>query len=113
MAPYLARAAYAARGTFPRFARSGAALEREFPDEPVWYLQALGVHPNAQRQGVGAALLAAGLEVVDANRPACHLHTSDHTNVVYYRRWGFELTQLGFHAGPGGPTYYGMTRAAR
>jgi ribosomal protein S18 acetylase RimI-like enzyme len=112
MAPALARAAIAARAAFGRFARSGAALERAFPDEPSWYLQALGVHPNAQRQGIGAALLTAGLELVDADHVACHLHTSDPANVEYYRRWGFSLTQPAFAAGAGGPTYYGMTRPA-
>ena len=112
MTPALVRAAAAAPSAFPRFARSGAALERAIPTEPVWYLQALGVHPGAQRRGVGAALLAEGLARVDADKLACHLHTSDPANLEYYRRWGFRLTQPAFTAGPGGPTYYGMTRPA-
>jgi ribosomal protein S18 acetylase RimI-like enzyme len=110
MTPALLRAAIAAPRAFPRFARSGAALERAFPDEPVWYLETLGIHPNSQRRGVGAALLAAGLSVVDADHVACHLHTSDEANIEYYKRWSFQLTQPGFSAGPNGPTYYGMTR---
>jgi ribosomal protein S18 acetylase RimI-like enzyme len=110
MTPALLRAALAAPRAFPRFARSGAALERTFPDEPVWYLETLGIHPNAQRRGVGSALLADGLAIVDADHVACHLHTSDEANLAYYRRWGFELTFPAFPAGPGGPTYYGMTR---
>lgn len=112
MTPALLRAAIAAPRAFRQFARSGAALEQAFPDELVWYLQALGVHPDAQRRGVGAALLSAGLAVVDADHTACHLHTSDPLNVEYYRRWGFQLTQPAFPAGAGGPTYYGMTRPA-
>ena len=84
--------AIAAPRAFRQFARSGAALEQVFPDELVWYLQALGVHPDAQRRGVGAALLSAGLAVVDADHAACHLHTSDPLNVEHYRRWGFQLT---------------------
>jgi GNAT superfamily N-acetyltransferase len=87
MARPLARAAIAAGSAFGRFARSGTALERAFPIEPVWYRQASGVHPSAQRRGVGAALLAAGLAVVDADNVACYLHTSDPANVGYYRRW--------------------------
>jgi ribosomal protein S18 acetylase RimI-like enzyme len=110
MAPALLRSATAAPRAFRRLARSGAALEREFPNEPVWYLEALGVDPGVQRRGVGAALLTAKLVLVDTDRVACYLHTSDHANVEYYRRHGFELTQPGFPAGPGGPTYYGMTR---
>jgi hypothetical protein len=46
MTPALLRVVLAAPRTFPLFARSGAAYERAFPEEPVWYLQALGVHPN-------------------------------------------------------------------
>ena len=64
-------------GAFPRFARSGAALKRALPDAPVWYLQALGVHLDAQRRAIGAALLAADLAMVDSDQLACHLHTSD------------------------------------
>ena len=99
-------------GAFVRFARSAPALERAFPAQPVWYLQALGVHPDAQRRGTGAALLAAGLALVDADHAVCHLHTSDPANLNYYRRYGFELVGPGFPAGVGGPTYYGMTRPA-
>jgi ribosomal protein S18 acetylase RimI-like enzyme len=113
MTPALLRAAIAAPRAFPRFARSGAALERAFPDEPVWYLETLGIHPDAQRRGIGAALLVAGLAVVDSNHVACHLHTSDEANIGYYKRWGFDLTQPGFSAYPDGPTYYGMTRPHR
>jgi GNAT superfamily N-acetyltransferase len=113
MAPALAQAVIAAGSTFPRFARTGAALEQAFPTQPSWYLQALGVHPSAQRAGVGGALLAAGLALVDADTMACHLHTSDPANVEYYQRWGFQLTQPAFPAGTDGPTYYGMTRPAR
>jgi hypothetical protein len=40
MTPALLRVVLAAPRTFPLFARSGAALERAFPEEPVWYLQA-------------------------------------------------------------------------
>jgi GNAT superfamily N-acetyltransferase len=112
MTPALVQAAIAAGSTFARFARSGVALERAFPTQPLWYLQALGVHPSAQRSGIGAALLAAGLALVDADTMACHLHTSDPANVEYYQRWGFQLTQPAVPAGPDGPTYYGMTRPA-
>jgi ribosomal protein S18 acetylase RimI-like enzyme len=110
MTPALLRSAVAAPRAFPRFARAGAALERAFPDEPVWYLQILGVHPSAQRRGAGRALLIAGLALVDADRAPCYLTTSDPLNVEYYRPYGFELIQPGFPGGPGGPTYYGMQR---
>jgi ribosomal protein S18 acetylase RimI-like enzyme len=107
MTPALLRTAVAAPLRYPRFARTGTSLERAFPAEPAWYLQTLGVHPDAQRQGAGRALLAAGLALVDAECARCYLTTSDPANVEYYRRYGFELTQPGFRAGSRGPTYYG------
>ena len=60
-----------------------------------------------------AMILSPRLAVVDADQVACHLHTSNEANVEYYERWGFELTQPGFPAGPNGPIYYGMTRPHR
>ena len=110
MAPALAQVALVAPTRFAAFARSGTTLQRALPAGPVWYLQALGVHPDVQRGGVGTALVDAGLAAVDAAGLACHLHTSDPANVDYYRRWGFELTQPVIRCGEGGPTYYGMTR---
>lgn len=38
-------------------ARFGASIDAVFPSEPVWYLQILGVHPHAQRHGLGLQLL--------------------------------------------------------
>src|SRR5215207_3569792 len=57
MAPALLRAALSARGAFPAFARVGATLEKIHPRDRSWYLQAMGVHPRAQRRGVGRQLL--------------------------------------------------------
>src|SRR5919112_4033539 len=53
MAPVLLQAALSARGAFPAFARVGAILEKVHPRDRSWYLQAMGVHPRAQRRGVG------------------------------------------------------------
>jgi GNAT superfamily N-acetyltransferase len=110
MVPALARAGLAAGVRFVRFARVAPVLEQGLPDGRFWYLQAMGVHPSAQRQGIGSALMAAGLALVDTDNLVCHLHTSDQANLAYYGRWGFELTQPAIHAGADGPTYYGMTR---
>lgn len=107
----LARAAATAPSAFARLARTGAAMERSLPDERFWYLMALGVHPDAQRRGVGAALLTASLAMVDTGMQRCYLHTSDPANVVYYQRWGFEPTEV-IRAGPTAPPYQAMFRPA-
>jgi GNAT superfamily N-acetyltransferase len=71
----------------PRLARLGEQLERARPAEPHWYLSHLGVDPDRQRSGVGAALLGSMLPRCDV--PA-YLECSD-ANVAYYERFGFAV----------------------
>jgi ribosomal protein S18 acetylase RimI-like enzyme len=113
MTPSLLRAAAAAGRAFPAFVRSGAALEKAHIPGPAWYLQALGVHPRAQRRGVGHRLMARVLELADAEQLPCHLHTSDPANVAFYQRFGFEVSQPEIRVTPHGPPYLGMSRPAR
>lgn len=111
MGPALGRAALAARGSMRSFARVGAALEKAHPPGPAWYLQAMGVHPRAQRRGVGSRLMAPALAMADSAGLPCYLQTSDRANVDYYRRHGFEVTQDAIQTFPGGPVYVGMARS--
>jgi ribosomal protein S18 acetylase RimI-like enzyme len=113
MTPALLRVALASPRAFPAFARSGAALERAHPEGPSWYLQALGVHPRAQRRGVGGKLMAPVLDEADAAGAACTLHTSDPANIAYYQRFGFEVTQPDLRVSAEGPAYIGMWRSPR
>ena len=75
-----------------RFEIIGPLLDAHTPDEPHWYLQLLGTHPDWQRGGVGAALMGAMFERADAEGLPCHLETETEVNVAYYRRHGFEVT---------------------
>jgi ribosomal protein S18 acetylase RimI-like enzyme len=113
MTPALLRAALAAGRAFPAFVRSGAALEKAHIPGRAWYLQALGVHPRAQRRGVGQRLMTRALELADAEGLPCHLHTSDPANVDFYRRFGFQVSQPEIRVTPNGPPYLGMSRPAR
>lgn len=113
MAPALVRAALSARGAFPAFARVGAILEKAHPRESSWYLQAMGVHPRAQRRGVGRRLLTPTLALADESALPCHLHTSDPANIAYYERFGFEVSQPAIEVFAHGPHYIGMTRLPR
>ena len=110
MTPALIRMALIVGRAMRRFALLGSALERAHPPEPSWYLQAMGVHPLAQRQGAGARLMAAGIALADEDHLPCYLQTSDPANVSYYERFGFELIQPAIATYPGGPTYLGMKR---
>ncbi|MDN5856071.1 MAG: GNAT family N-acetyltransferase, partial [Actinomycetia bacterium] len=78
--------------------------------EPGWYLQAMGVHPRAQRRGIGRRLLAPVLDAADNAGLRCHLHTSDPANVAYYGQHGFEVSEPAITVFPTGPSYIGMIR---
>jgi ribosomal protein S18 acetylase RimI-like enzyme len=92
----------------------GSSIDAVFPTEPVRYLQALGVGPHSQGQGVGTALLRDGLARADAAHEAVYLETSLERNVMFYGRQGFTVVpgspgQLS----DGGPVMWRMHRPAR
>lgn len=60
---------------------------------PHWYLSALGVDPDRQRQGIGTALLTTILERADADRMPAYLETATAHNVLLYERHGFEVVE--------------------
>lgn len=74
-----------------RFAQIGPMMAANKPPEPHWYLQLLGTHPDWQRQGLGAALMAVTFERADAEGLPCYLETETPANVAYYRGHGFEV----------------------
>lgn len=94
-----------------RLAVVAAADTPPFPDG-VWNLATLGVHPEAQGHGLGAALIGAALAEVDSSRVTADtaLETSDERNVRLYERAGFSLTAT--TSIPDGPTVYTMLRQA-
>jgi ribosomal protein S18 acetylase RimI-like enzyme len=94
-----------------RLAVIASADTPPFPDD-VWNLATLGVHPEAQGHGLGAALIGAALAEVDASRIVADtaLETSDDRNVRLYERAGFTLTAT--TRIQDGPTVYSMLRQA-
>lgn len=60
---------------------------------PHWYLSALGVDPDRQRQGIGSALLDVVLRRADADRTPVYLETATARNVLLYERHGFEVVE--------------------
>lgn len=61
------------------------------PEQPHWYLPAIGVDPRLQGHGHGSALLARGLEVCDRERQPAYLEATSPRGVPLYRRFGFEV----------------------
>lgn len=93
-----------------RFAILGPLMEANTPPEPHWYLQLLATHPDWQRQGLGAALMAAMFERAEAEGLPCYLETETVENVAYYRHHGFDVRSE--WDVPTGPHMWGMYRPA-
>ncbi|MFZ4605651.1 MAG: GNAT family N-acetyltransferase [Caulobacter sp.] len=89
----------------------GDLMDEFHPAEPHWYLSMIGVDPSRQGQGLGSALLKAGLARCDADGLPAYLESSSPKNVPLYERHGFEVIGLikpGDH-----PGLIPMYRAAR
>lgn len=85
-----------------------------FPEQPCWYLSALGVAPGHQGKGVGSCLMRATLEEIDRQGGAAYLETGEERNVRFYERLGFEVRESAIHiAPPPGPTHWTMWREPR
>lgn len=95
----------------PRIVRATAAvreIERHHPVEPHYYLSVVGTDPEQQGGGVGSALLAPVLHVCDETRTAAYLESSKESNLSFYARHGFAVTQR--IELPEGPPLWLMTR---
>ena len=94
----------------PRILRALAALESNHPAEPHYYLPFLGVDPDWQGRGLGAALLRPVLDRCDDERMPAYLEASSPRNRALYERLGFEVTEE-FQVGKGSPPVWRMWRA--
>jgi GNAT superfamily N-acetyltransferase len=76
-------------------------MERWHPEEPHWYLPIVGVEPNAQRRGLGAALMRHAVARCDREGALAYLESSNPRNISLYRRFGFEVMgEIRVGAGP-------------
>jgi GNAT superfamily N-acetyltransferase len=70
-------------------------LDDYHPAQPYWYLAFMGVHPDGQGRGLGAAMLEAVLAQADRDGMPAYLEASCPTNQRLYERHGFEtMTEL-------------------
>ena len=61
--------------------------------EGYWYLSILGVHPDRQRQGLGAQVLAPVLDEADNAGVSSYLTTFTPRNIPFYERQGYRLVE--------------------
>jgi GNAT superfamily N-acetyltransferase len=107
MAPAMARIF----GRFlPRIMRAIATVESNHPSEPHYYLPFVGVVPEWQGRGLGAALMRPILERCDSESLPAYLEASTPRNRALYERHGFVVTEE-FKLGKGGPPLWRMWRA--
>jgi GNAT superfamily N-acetyltransferase len=79
----------------PRIMRSTRAvreIERRHPVLPHFYLSVLGTEPEQQGGGIGSALLGPVLDTCDRDGVAAYLECSKDSNVAFYERHGFTVT---------------------
>jgi len=95
----------------PRAMRALATVEHLHPREPHWYLAVLGTAPRFQGQGVGSSLLEPVLERCDREGLPAYLESSKESNLAFYGRHGFEVTnEIRL---PGGPMVWPMWRTPK
>ena len=66
-------------------------MEQSHPREAHWYLPQIGVEPNAQGGGLGAALMRHALARCDQEQALAYLEASKPENIPFYQRHGFEV----------------------
>jgi ribosomal protein S18 acetylase RimI-like enzyme len=99
----------AATGRFLAYGRAVETLRARVAPGPHWYLAGIGVSPERQRQGIGAALLEPGLRGAARDSLPCVLLTNNERNLGFYGAHGFEV--VGEAPTPeGGPHAWAMVR---
>lgn len=88
------------------------AIEEAHPKDELWYLLLLAVDPAIQRSGIGARLQADTLTLADRQGLDCYLETQKEENLVYYRRFGYEVDRE-LRPVSNGPPLWTMRRKCR
>ena len=105
----LPRLALMARRDTPRLLQSFYKLESNHPKAEHYYLPFVGVRPEWQGRGLGAALLRPILDRCDRERVPAYLEASAPRNRDLYMRHGFAVTEE-FRLGKGSPPLWRMWR---
>jgi GNAT superfamily N-acetyltransferase len=82
-------------------------VDSRVPDEPLWFLDSVGVAPHAQGRGIGGALIRFGLDRARANGLDAFLETGNAGNVPIYEHLGFRVVDASA-APDGGPHVWFM-----
>jgi ribosomal protein S18 acetylase RimI-like enzyme len=100
----------AATAPFLAYGRAVEVLRAEAEPGPHWYLAGIGVDPAAQRQGIGAALVAPGVEAAAREGLPAVLLTNNEANLAFYEGQGFAVVREE-ETPRGGPQAWAMVKA--
>jgi len=81
------------RGKALRLRKWFSIWAKHDPNKPHVHLNAIGVLPERQGQGVGSLLLSRFCEYVDDLKQAAYLETETRRNVHLYERFGFTVVE--------------------
>lgn len=84
-------------------------MTEHHPEEPHWYLAVIRSDPEVRGRGYGQALMRSRLDRCDVEAAPAYLESSKESNVPYYKRFGFEVTET-ITLPDGGPTLWCMWR---
>ena len=99
----------AATAPFLAYGRAVEVLRAEAEPGPHWYLAGIGVDPDAQRQGIGAALIAPGVEAAAREGLPAVLLTNNEDNLTFYEGQGFAVVRQE-ETPRGGPQAWAMVK---
>jgi ribosomal protein S18 acetylase RimI-like enzyme len=100
----------AATAPFLAYGRAVELLRAEAEPGPHWYLAGIGVDPASQRQGIGAALVAPGVEAAARDGLPAVLLTNNEANLSFYESQGFTVVRKE-ETPRGGPQAWAMVKA--
>jgi len=106
LAPAMART-FGSR--LPRIGRAITAMEADHPEREHYYLPFVGVAPEWQGRGLGAALMKPILDRCDREGIPAYLEASTPRNRALYERLGFVTTEE-LSIGKGAPPIWRMWR---
>jgi ribosomal protein S18 acetylase RimI-like enzyme len=104
--------AHSGTGILKRLGEAQQVMDQHHPQQPHYYLHAIGARLENQGQGIGSALLKEVTRLCDQQQMPAYLESSSARNVELYQRHGFEV-QAEQAIGKGGPPLFFMWRESQ
>ena len=87
-------------------------LHKRYADEPHYYLDNIGVLPEAQGKGISSKLIRPILEMADSQKVITYTDTVTRSNVALYEHFGFQCVERS-SVGNTGITVWALRRPSK